>query len=112
LKNGEADLLRKLLSKFSNYITTGNSVAAITTAELEIKLKADKIICYNPYRMPLCERKKVKTIVDDLLKNGIIRESTSPSASPVLLVHKKDGGSRLCVDYRALNEITVNTKSN
>jgi hypothetical protein len=107
LKNGEADLLRKLLSKFSNYITTGNSVAAITTAELEIKLKADKIICYNPYRMPLCERKKVKTIVDDLLKNGIIRESTSPSASPVLLVHKKDGGSRLCVDYRALNEITV-----
>jgi hypothetical protein len=55
LKNGEADLLRKLLSKFSNYITTGNSVAAITTAELEIKLKTDKIICYNPYRMPLCE---------------------------------------------------------
>jgi hypothetical protein len=89
LKNGEADLLRKLLSKFSNYITTGNSVAAITTAELEIKLKADKIICYNPYRMPLCEREKVKTIVDDLLKNGIIRESTSPFASPVLLVHKK-----------------------
>jgi hypothetical protein len=107
LKNGEADLLRKLLSKFSNYITTGNSVAAITTAELEIKLKTDKIICYNPYRMPLCEREKVKTIVDDLLKNGIIRESTSPFASPVLLVHKKDGGSRLCVDYRALNEITV-----
>jgi hypothetical protein len=75
LKNREADLLRKLLAKFSNYITTGNSVAAITTAELEIKLKADKIICYNPYRMPMCEREKVKTIVEDLLKNGIIWEN-------------------------------------
>jgi hypothetical protein len=107
LKNGEVDLLQKLLVKFSNYITTGNSVAAITTAELEIKLKADKIICYNSYRMPMCEREKVKTIVEDQLKNGIIWESTSPFASPVLLVHNKDGGSRLCVDYRALNEITV-----
>jgi hypothetical protein len=57
--------------------------------------------------MPMCEREKVKTIVEDLLKNGIIWESTSPFASPVLLVHKKDGGSRLCVDSRALNEITV-----
>ncbi|KAH0813323.1 hypothetical protein GEV33_009468 [Tenebrio molitor] len=81
--------------KTSNYITTGNSVAAITTADLEIKLKADKIICYNPYRMPLCEREKVKTTIDDLLKNGIIGESTSPFASPVFLVHKKDDGSRL-----------------
>jgi hypothetical protein len=83
----------------------------MTTADLEIKLKADKIICYNPYRMPLCEREKVKTTIDDLLKNGIIRESTSPFASPVLLVHKKDDGSRLWLDYRAFNEITVKGKN-
>jgi hypothetical protein len=98
------------LAKFSNYITTGNSVAAITTADLEIKLKADKIICSNPYRMPLCEREKVKTTIDNLLKNGIIGESTSPFASPVLLVHKKDDGSRLYKNNTGGQSISLRLK--
>lgn len=99
--------LLTLLDKFEHMITTGNAVNAITTAELEIKLKEDKIICRNPYRMALCEREQVKTIISDLLSNGIIRESRSPYACPIILVHKKDGSSRLCVDYRAVNRITI-----
>lgn len=51
--------LLKLFSKFSDHITTGNSVAAVIIGELKITLKMDKIICYNPYRMPLREREKV-----------------------------------------------------
>jgi hypothetical protein len=50
--------LLDLLSRFNAYVTTGNSVSAITTAEMEIKLKEDKIICHNPYRMALSEREK------------------------------------------------------
>jgi hypothetical protein len=53
------------------------------------------------------ERMKVRKITDDLAKNDIIRESNSPFGSPVVLVQKNDGTDRLCVDYRALNKITV-----
>lgn len=110
LEGESFERLKNLLDKFSANITTGNSVSAVKTAELEIKLSEDRIICYRPYRMPLSEREILKTIIDDLLKNKIIRESTSPYASPVILVHKKDGTARLCCDYRAINKITIKDK--
>ena len=50
---------------------------------------------------------EVRNHIDQLLSSGIIRKSKSPWASNVVLVRKKNGSLRMCVDYRSLNNRTV-----
>ena len=64
----------------------------------------------KPYRMGSEELAELKKQLDEQLRKGFIRPSASPWGSPVLLVSKKDGTIRLCIDYRSLNEVTIKNK--
>jgi hypothetical protein len=62
------------------------------------------------YMMSLEELKGLKKQLAELQEVGCIRSSSSPWIAPVLFVQKKDGSQRMCVDYRALNDVTIKNK--
>ena len=62
-------------------------------------------IYQRPYRAPLNKRDEISKSIDDMLKAGVIKPSSSPWASPVTLVPKGEGW-RFCVDYRKINQVT------
>jgi hypothetical protein len=61
----------------------------------------------SSYRMATPELAELKEHIKELLEKGFIHPSSSPWGAPVIFVPKKDGTKRLCMDYRALNEVTV-----
>jgi hypothetical protein len=64
----------------------------------------------TPYRMATSELAELKEHIKELLEKGFICPSSSPLGAPMILISKKDGTQRLCVDYCALDEVTVKNK--
>ena len=65
-----------------------------------------KPIKQRPRRLPISKREEERKEVQKMLEAGVIESSSSPWASPAVLVTKKDGSIRYCIDYRQLNDIT------
>ena len=98
-------VLESVLDSFSDVI---NSEPGRTDkVKLSINTGTNEPVRSHPYRIPPRWHDEVKVQVDSLLRLGIIRPSTSPWASSVVTVKKKEGGVRICVDYRAVNELTL-----
>ena len=64
-------------------------------------------VAVRPYRYPVAHKDELERQCAAMMEQGLVRRSTSAFSSPVLLVKKADGSWRFCVDYRALNAITV-----
>ncbi|UYV74416.1 hypothetical protein LAZ67_11003491, partial [Cordylochernes scorpioides] len=79
-----------------------------TTSNVKHKIDTSdsRPIKQRPYRVSPVERRAIQSEVDKMIKMGIVQPSESPWSSPVVLVKKKDGSWRFCVDYRKLNKVT------
>ena len=76
-----------------------------------IPLETGAVPPFRPtYRTSLKEKEAIQAQVEELLGKGLIEPSHSPYGAPVLFVGKKDGGLRMCVDYRALNRVTIKNR--
>lgn len=62
----------------------------------------------RPYRYSYFQKREIDKLVKGMFSSGIIRPS--PYSAPVLLVKRKDGSWRICIDYRALDKITIKDK--
>ena len=65
------------------------------------------MVSLAPYRMSTLDLSELKKQLEVLLENKFVRPSVSLWGAPVLLVKKKDGSMRLCMDYRQLNKVTI-----
>ena len=75
--------------------------------EHQIEMSEHKPFKVFPRRLPYALREELEVESDQLLHVGCIEPSSSPYASGLVLVRKKDGGLRVCVDYRSINRNTV-----
>ncbi|XP_063892009.1 uncharacterized protein LOC135117240 [Helicoverpa armigera] len=99
--------LKLLLQKHSDCFSSGlHDLGFTDLTEMVIELDNSEPVVYRPYRMSFADRALVRNMIQEMVDHGIVRESTSPYASPIVLVQKKTGDKRLCVDYRELNRKT------
>ena len=98
------DVDQLLLAKFAD--VTKNTPGKTNKATHKIRTLDTIPIRQKNYRIPQTYREKVMEELEEMEKNEIIEKSESEWASPMVIVKKKDGGVRLCVDYRRLNAIT------
>jgi hypothetical protein len=64
----------------------------------------------SPYRIATPQLVELKEHIKELLEKGFIHPHSSLWGAPLIFISKKDGTQRLCVDYRALNEVTIKNK--
>lgn len=99
--------LKALLMKYLDvFAISDKDLGYADLVKHEIPLNDDLPVSQPYRRIPPNQFKEVKNHISGLLKKGVIHESSSSYASPVVLVRKSDGSLRLCVDYRKLNSKT------
>ncbi|GFX63768.1 retrovirus-related Pol polyprotein from transposon 17.6 [Trichonephila clavipes] len=97
----------RLFQEFEDVFSRNSSDIGHTTVTQHRIDTADHLpIKQHPRRLPFAKQEEVGTLLREMQENDIIEPSSSPWASPIVLVRKKDGSTRFCVDYRKLNDVT------
>lgn len=107
LTNTEHQALSTLLTAYSDLFDFDRrALTKTTTVNHSIDTGTATPVKSRAYRVSPAERRTIQENVADMLKKNVIEPSSSPWSSPVVLVKKKDGSWRFCVDYRRLNKVT------
>lgn len=101
--------LRKYKEIFSEDLPPGLPPSRVEDHTIDL-IPGSAPPCRAPYRQNQIEQEEIQQQLEELLKRGLIKPSSSPFGAPVLLVKKKNGTYRMCVDYRALNKITIKNR--
>ena len=104
LNEEQKQQLKRVLQNYQDILT--DLPGMTNMGEHVIQLASDQPLRMKPYPLPHSLRNTVKKEVQDMLNMNIIEQSESPYSSPVVLVSKKDGSTRFCIDFRRLNKIT------
>ena len=111
LRSSAPALLDKLLQSFDDVFATPQGLPPARACDHRIHLLPNSApVAVRPYRYPQFQKDELESQCAAMLQQGVIRPSTSAFSAPVLLVKKQDGSWRFCVDYRALNKLTVKDK--
>ena len=104
----EREELAKILLEFQDVFSTDSTDLGRThLGKHSIETSNARPVRLPPRRVPLAFEGEDRKAIEQLVKQGSIRPSTSPWASPIVMVRKRDGSVRPCIDYRRLNTVTV-----
>ena len=107
LTSDQQDILLSLLIDYADvFAVSDDQLGRTNVLQHEIYIDNVSPICQQFRRMSPQQREEVRKLLWDMLARNIISPSKSPWASPVVLVKKKNGASRFCVDYRQVNAVT------
>ncbi|XP_069139203.1 LOW QUALITY PROTEIN: uncharacterized protein [Argopecten irradians] len=95
----------ELLSEFNDVLT--DKPGRTNLASHDIFTTTEDPVRVRPYPLPFHTKSVIKEEVDSMLEMDVIEPSTSPYSAPVVMVKKKDGSNRFCIDFRSLNKVTV-----
>ena len=98
----------RLLLKYTDIFSSGEDDLGCThLTEHRIDTGAHHPVKTPPRRLPVAKRAEAEKLVTEMAERGLIERSASPWSSALVLVRKKDGSLRCCVDYRTLNKLTI-----
>ena len=107
LNDGEKELLFHLLMEYADvFAFKSGQIGRTNILKHRIDTGNTPPVHLLPRRIPQSRREEMAKLVKDMLEQGAIQQSDSPWSSPVVLVKKKDGSVRFCVDYRKVNSVT------
>ena len=104
LSEDQRRMLKDLIRRYPDVFT--DMPGETDVIQHRVKLTDDTPIHCKPYSLPYAMRDKLRNEVDSMLEMVVVSPSTSPYASPIIKVKKKNGSNRVCVDFRKLYKIT------